>query len=134
MDRRTYDEYLARFNARDYEAVLSYYAPRFEIAFAGYAFRTREAVRSFYGFLHQYVSESILIDAFVSSERMIALEARVRLEGVRALSPEAARQAGFEKLMVPAPGQTIEIPQFIHYHLEDGKFVKAFCAVFEPAR
>ena len=131
MNRQTYDQYLERFNARDYEGVLSYYAPQFEISFGGYTLRTREAVRSFYGFLHQYVRESIVIDAFVSTDEMIAMEARVRLEGLRELTPEAARAAGFERLMVPPAGQVLEIPQFIHYHLRDGKIVKALCAVFQ---
>jgi len=33
MNRQAYDQYLERFNARDYEGVLSYYAPQFEISF-----------------------------------------------------------------------------------------------------
>ena len=131
MNRQAYDRYLERFNARDYDGVLSYYAPQFEISFAGYTLRTPEAVRSFYGFLHQYVRESIVIDAFMSSDEMIAMEARVRLEGIRELTTEAARTAGFERLMVPAVGQVLEIPQFIHYHLRGGKIVKALCAVFQ---
>jgi hypothetical protein len=132
MNRQSYDRYLERFNARDYEGVLSYYAPQFEISFAGYTLRTREAVLSFYGFLHQYVRESIVIDAFVSNDEMIAMEARVRLEGIRELTPAAARAAGFERLMVPRVGEVLEIPQFIHYHLRGGKIVKALCAVFGP--
>jgi hypothetical protein len=132
MNRQSYDQYLERFNARDYEGVLSYYAPQFEISFAGYTLRTREAVLSFYGFLHQYVRESIVIDAFVSNDEMIAMEARVRLEGIRELTPAAARAAGFERLMVPRVGEVLEIPQFIHYHLRGGKIVKALCAVFGP--
>lgn len=134
MDRAAYDQYLARFNARDYDGVLAYYAPRFEITFAGYSFRTRDEVRAFYSFLHQYVRESIVIDAFISNSSMVALEGRVRLEGLCALPPQAARDAGFERLMVPAVGEVIEIPQFIHYHLENGKIVKALCSVFEPSR
>ena len=134
MDRKTYDGYLEKFNARDYDGVLAYYAPEFEITFAGYSFRSREAVLSFYRFLHEYVRESITVDAFVSSDALVALEARVRLEGIRPLPPGAAREAGFEHLMVPAVGQVLEIPQFIHYHLSGGKIVKALCAVFEPAR
>ena len=134
MDRVAYDQYLKQFNARNYEAVLAYYAPRFEITFAGYSLRSREAVRAFYTFLHQYVRESIVVHAFVSSSSMVCLEARVRLEGLRPLTPQAARDAGFERLMVPAVAEVVEIPQFIHYHLEDGKIVKALCAVFEPSK
>jgi len=133
MNRRTYDQYLKHFNARDYDAVLTFFAPEFEVSFAGYSLRTPAAVRSFYGFLHHHVRETIQIDAFVSNDDMIAMEARVRLEGLRELTPQIARAAGFERLMAPAVGQVLEIPQFIHYHLRAGKFVKALCAVFEPA-
>jgi hypothetical protein len=129
MNRQAYDQYLERFNARDYEGVLSYYAPQFEISFGGYTLRTPEDVRSFYRFLHQYARESIVIDAFVSNDEMIALEARVRLEGIRELTPEAARAAGFECLTVPAVGQVLELPQFIRYHLRGGKIVKAVCVL-----
>jgi len=86
-------------------------------------------VLSFYGFLHQYVRETIVIDAFVSNDEMVAMEARVRLEGIRELAPAAARAAGFERLMVPSVGQVLELPQFIHYHLRAGKIVKAVCVL-----
>jgi len=134
MDRKAYDEYLARFHARDYDGVLSFYAERFEVTFAGYTLRSREAVRSFYGFLHRYLRETVIVDQFMSNDRMVVLEARVRLEGLQELTPEAARAAGYERLMTPPVGQIVEIPQFIHYHLEGGKIVKALCAVFEPSR
>ena len=38
---------------------------------------------------------------------------------------------GCEKLMVPAVGQTHEIRQFIHYHLDLGRFAKVQCAIYE---
>jgi hypothetical protein len=135
MDRTTYDEYLRRFNARDYDGVLEYFADEFEVTFAGYSLRSRDAVKSFYRFIHHYCSESIVIDHFISTDRMIAMEARVQLEGLRAMPPNAAKEAGFERLTMPPVGVRIEIPQFIHYHLDQhGKFVKALCAVFEPGR
>jgi hypothetical protein len=63
------------------------------------------------------------------------MEARVQLEGIRELPPNAAREAGFERLQMPPVGMRVEIPQFIHYHLDEkGEFVRALCAVFEPAR
>lgn len=132
MNRKTYEErYLAAFNARDYEGVLSFYADNFEIVFAGYAFRGRDAVLKFYRFFHQYVNESITVEAFAANEHLVAIEARVRLEAHRDLTQDVLAEAGYGRLMGLREGQVVEIPQFIHYHLEGGKFVKALCAVFE---
>jgi SnoaL-like domain len=129
MDRQTYDGYLRLFNARDYDGVLEWFAPRFEVRFAGYCLDSRQQVKDFYRFLHAYVREEIFVDRFVGDAHTVALEARVQLTGLKALPPEAARAAGFERLLAPPPGATIVIPQFIHYHLEGGKFARALCAV-----
>jgi hypothetical protein len=129
MDRRTYDRYLAAFNARDYDGVLSYYAESFDLSFAGYRFTTKAEVKGFYTFFHAYVSESITVSAYVNDDRMAALEAVVRLEGKRTLDPATLEAAGFGRLVPLAAGQVVEIPQFIHYHLQDARIVRARCAV-----
>jgi hypothetical protein len=129
IDRQAYDSYLRLFNARDYAGVLSWFAPEFEIRFGGYRLTTRDQVMQFYTFLHAHLDEQILIDRFVADEHTVVLEARVRLTGTKALSAQAAKAAGFERLLTPPVGQTIEIPQFIHYHLEGGKFKRALCAI-----
>jgi hypothetical protein len=131
MNRATYDAYLAKFNARDYRGVLEFYAPEFEVKFADVRLRTPDQLLAFYGFFHQFVNESISIDRFVSDERLLVLEARVRIVGVHDLSAAALRQAGYGGLVPIRAGQVVEIPQFIHYHLENGKFVKAVCAVVD---
>ena len=132
MDRSAYDDYLRKFNARDYDGVLDYYHDDFELSFAGYLFTTKAAVKSFYGFLHSYLDERIVIDRFISDRTTVALEARVQLKGLRDLTPEVLAAEGFERMGVMSAGQEIEIPQFIHYHLEDGKIRKALCAIFMP--
>ena len=129
IDRQRYESYLRLFNARDYEGVLSWFAPQFEIRFGGYQLTTREQVLRFYTFLHSYLDEEILVDRFLGDEHTLALEVRVRLTGRQTLSPATAKAAGFERLLTPPVGQTIEIPQFIHYHLEGGKFKRALCAL-----
>jgi hypothetical protein len=133
MNRDAYDDYLRKFNARDYDGVLGFYADRFEIVFLGRALRSREEVKAFYGFLHAHLNETIRIETFVSSDDMIALEVVVRLEGTKAISDEEKAKAGFGWIGVPPPGVVVEIPQFIHYHLKDGKITGAYCAVFERA-
>lgn len=134
MDRASYDRYIERFNARDYDAVLAYYADRFELVFAGYVFRTRAEVRRLYTFLHAHINESLTIRAFVCDAHMVALEADVRLEAVRDLTQEALAAQGLERLVALRAGAVAVIPQFIHYHLEHGKIVRALCAIYEPPR
>jgi len=132
VNRAAYDRYLARFNACDYAGVLDFYADEFEIVFAGYSLRSRLAVLRFYRFLHEYLRETIAVDHFAADERLLALEVRVRIEGLRDLSAPVLEAAGYGRLFPLREGQVIEIPQFIHYHLAGGKIVKALCAVFEP--
>lgn len=134
MKREAYERYLELFNAKDYDAVLSHFAPEFELVFAGHVFRTADEVRRFYAFLHAHVEERIDLKAFLSNDDMIALEVDVRLRGLKPASVEDAARAGAAGLPLPAPGQEIVIPQFIHYHLKNGKFAKALCAVFQPAQ
>jgi hypothetical protein len=129
MDRSLYDRYLAAFNARDYDAVLAFYAESFELTFAGYRFTHKAEVKAFYAFFHAYVDESITVTAFVSDARMVALEAVVRLVGRRELNAATLAAAGFGGLVPLAVGQVVELPQFIHYHLREGKIVRAACAV-----
>ena len=135
MNRAQYADYLIKFNARDYEGVLAYYAPDFDIVFAGYRLRGRGEMLRFYGFFHQYVRESIVIDGFASSDELVAVQARVRLQGLKDLPAEVLRAEGFERLVGLPAGAVVEIPQFIHYRLNaQGQFTKAECAVFEGVR
>lgn len=129
MNRATYDRYLACFNARDYDGVLAFYADAFVLEFAGLRFTTRDQVKRFYAFLHAHLDESIHVTAFVSDGQLAALEGIVRIEGKVDLTAEALTAAGYPSLFPLARGQVLEIPQFIHYHLRDGRIVRAACAV-----
>lgn len=136
MDRAAYDRYLAAFNARDYEAVLDHFAAdgAFEVVFAGYAFRSRDAVRRFYRFLHAHLDERITVNRYIAADRMVAMEADVRLEALTDLTPAMLAAEGLDRIHPLAKGQIVTLPQFIHYHLDGaGKIVRALCAVFEPA-
>jgi hypothetical protein len=134
VDRASYQRYIDAFNARDYEAVLSFYAERFELVFAGYVFRTPAELRQLYTFLHSYIRESITVRAFVSDVHMAALEADVRLEAVRDLTQAALAAQGLDRLVTLRAGDVAVIRQFIHYHFEHGKIVRALCAIYEPPR
>ncbi len=128
MTREEFDVYLKKFNSRDYKGFLDYFADEFEMIHVGGSFKTRESVMKFYNFLHAYIKESVIVDRFVSDEHTIAIEARVQIQGVKELSPEAVAASDYPKLKPLTVGQTAVIPQFIHYHLEKGKFVKVVCA------
>ena len=132
MNRADYDRYVASFNARDYDAVLAHFADRFELRFAGYVFRTAEEVRKLYRFLHHYLDESVTVHAFVSDGSMVALEADVRLEARHDLTAEALAAEGLGRLVALHQGEVAVVPQFIHYHLEGGRIVRASCAVVDP--
>lgn len=129
MNRADYDRYLACFNAKDYDGVLSFWADEFDLTFAGYHFRTKAEVKAFYAFFHQYAMETVNVTAFQGGDEMVALEAVVRLEGIRELTQETLEAQGLGRLVGLKVGQVVEIPQYIHYHLRDGKIVRAGCAM-----
>ena len=128
MTRKEFDAYLEKFNNRDYEAFLDYYQEPFELIHAGGRFTTRAEVLKSYAFLHRYLKETIIVDHFVSNRKMIALEARVRIEGIVDLTPEILAASDYPGFMPLRVGEVVEIPQFIHYHMdEEGKFTKVEC-------
>lgn len=131
MNRADYDRYLRLFNERDYASVLEHFAEHFEIRFAGYVFRDRADMLRFYGFFHDHVAEAISLTGFAASDELVAIEARVRLTGVRTLTPEALAAQGLERIVPLQAGQVVEMNQFIHYTLQGGKITKVVCAVVE---
>jgi hypothetical protein len=134
IDRNAFDEYIKRFNARDYQGVLEFWAKHFTVSFAGYTFHGPEEFIGFYRFFHEYVGESLNIDEFIANETLLAIEVRVHLQGKKELTAAGLKEAGYERLVVPPLGRTLEIPQFIHYHVAGGKFTSVVCALFAEPR
>ena len=136
IDRVAFDEYVRRFNSRDYEGVLEYWAKSFTVSFAGYTFHNREEfIDKFYKeFFHQHVNESLHIDQFISNENLLIIEARVHIQTKKELTHEAAVAAGYGNMKTPPLGKTLEIPEFIHYHVADGKFISVVCVDSAPPR
>ncbi len=85
--RKDFDAYLAKFNSRDYEGFLAYFADKFEMIHVGANLKSREEVMRFYNFLHQYIKESVIVDRLVMDRDTIAMEARVKIEGIKKLTP-----------------------------------------------
>lgn len=129
IERADYEEYLRRFNARDYDGVFDFFTEHPSIAFFGITIGSREELKRFYGFLHAHASEAITVERFASSEDLVALEAIVRIEGLRDLSAETLAAAGYGELHPITAGQVIEMRQMIHYDVVDGKFAAVRCAI-----
>jgi hypothetical protein len=129
IERHDYEEYLRRFNARDYDGVFDFYTEQPQIAFFGITIHSREELKRFYGFLHAHASEAITVERFASSDDLVALEAIVRIEGLRDLSAEALAAEGYGQLNPIARGQVIEMRQMIHYDVVDGRFAAVRCAI-----
>jgi len=125
--RLDFDAYLAKFNSRDYQGFLDYFADKFEMIHVGGNLKSREEVMQFYNYLHSYIKETVIVDRLVMDRDTIAMEARVRIEGIRELTPEAVAASGYPRLKPLKVGETAIIPQFIHYHIVNGKFVKVEC-------
>ena len=125
--RKDFDVYLAKFNRRDYQGFLAYFADEFEMIHVGGNLKSREDVMKFYNFLHRYIKETVIVDRLVMDRDTIAMEARVQIEGIRELTPEAVAASGYPRLKPLKVGQKAIIPQFIHYHIVNGKFVKVEC-------
>jgi hypothetical protein len=81
----------------------------------------------FYNFLHNYIKEKVIVDRLVMDRNTIAMEARVQIVGIKELTPEAVAASDYPKLKPLKVGQSAIIPQFSHYHIENGKFVKVEC-------
>jgi hypothetical protein len=125
--RKDFDVYLSKFNSRDYKGFLDYFAEKFEMIHVGGNLKSREEVMKFYNFLHKYIKETVIVDRIVMDKNMIAMEARVQIEGIRELTPEAVAASDYPRLKPLKVGQRAIIPQFIHYHIVNGKFVKVEC-------
>lgn len=129
MTREDYDRYAAAFNARDYDTVFDFYAENPRLAFFGITITTREQLRAFYGFLHSYVTETIRVERFASSEDLAAVEGVIRIEAFADLTRDILDANGMEQFFPIAKGQVQEMRQYIHYHLAGGKITSVGCAI-----
>lgn len=129
MTREDYERYAAAFNARDYDTVFDFYAERPRMAFFGVEITTREQLKDFYGFLHQFVKETVTVERFAGSDELAAVEGIVRVEGIADLTPEILAECGLGQFFPIAKGEVQEMRQYIHYHLKDGKIESVGCAL-----
>ncbi len=124
-----YARYAAAFNARDYDAVFDFYSDTPRMAFFGIEITTRQQLRDFYGFLHQYVIETISVERIAVSENLAAVEGVIRIEATGDLTRETLDARGMEQFFPITKGDVQEMRQYIHYHLDDGKIASVGCAL-----
>jgi len=130
MDARAYEDYLGKFNARDYDGVFDFYADNPNMAFFGVSIRSRDELKRFYGFLHSYIRETITAERIVCDKHTLALEANVRIEGLRDLDAQTLAEHGCGQFHPIKAGDVIEMKQYIHYHLDErGKITSVGCAI-----
>ena len=129
MTRDDYERYVAAFNARDYDTVFDFYAEKPRMAFFGVEITTRDQLKDFYGFLHQYVKETVTVERFAGSDELAAVEGIVRIEGIADLTQEVLEARGMGQFFPIMTGEVQEMRQYIHYHLKDGKIENVGCAL-----
>lgn len=132
IDRARYDQYLAAFNERDYDAVADFYVQPPTLSFFGVEIRSREDLKAFYEFLHSYVRESVTVVAFAASEELTAVDAVVRIEAFRDLDAVTLAANGCAGFFPVKAGEVQEIRQFLHYTVAGDKFARVECALPLP--
>ena len=112
MDEKTFQAYMAAFNAANYDGMFRYYADDVTFSFAnGITLEGTEAIRGFYEPLHAAVDETVEPTFVVIGDRHIAVElnaqfrARKDFDGLPGRSLKA--------------GQVTRFISFVHYDLDD---------------
>ena len=90
---------------------------------------SRQALKDFYGFLHDHVKESVTVLNFAASETLTAIDAVIRVEGVKALTREALDARGLHGFFPITAGEVQEMRQFIFYTIMDGLIARVECAL-----
>lgn len=135
MNISEYQGYLDSFNGKDYDDVLAYWADDFSVHVQGeLLFDSAPGLKNFYSFLHDHVTEEIIINSFLSDESRIFMEADVRITVNKSISEKVLKEREIKGIMPMEAGVTVDIPQFIHYHLENGKLKTAICLVSGPPK
>jgi hypothetical protein len=129
VNRADYERYLAAFNARDYDSVCDFYAQPMNMDFFGVSIRSHADMKRFYSFLHSYVTESVIVRNFASSDTLIAVDAIVRVEAFRSLDAATLAANGCAALFPIKAGEVQALRQFIFYTIRDGRIAAVECAM-----
>jgi len=110
--RADLQDYLDRFNGRDYERQIAYYAPDVVYKVGSLTLDNPRAIADFYADFHLYAKEHVAIADFVMNGDTVAVTMPSRFEPFRDYQKNGLDFRA---------GQMVEIVSFIFYTLKNGK-------------
>jgi hypothetical protein len=129
MNRAAYEDYVRAFNAKEYDTVCDFYVQPPTMSFFGVNITSREELKKFYSFLHSYVTESVTINRFASSDELTAVDAIVRISAFRDLDAETLAAHGCSGFFPIKAGEVQALRQFLFYSTKNGKIVRVEAAM-----
>ena len=134
MTEDDYHRYIAAFNARDYDALESFFADGFALENAGFKVEGKQAFREFYAFFHDYCREEVTLKGFYPGRQGFVANVVIRFSGLKSLSPQVLAEKGYSG-MTPVPaGATVNVEFLILYLLDaQGLIEHIKGAVWMPA-
>jgi len=125
MDRAAYENYVAAFNARDYDRLASYYAEDVEFILSeerGLVFHGRQAILDLYKPFHQAVEERVDIVKFAAGSDFVAAEVNAEFRPI----PDQTQSV----IDLP-PGKVLKVTTFAFYDLgPDDRFTRIRAASY----
>ena len=128
--REDFDRYQEAFHSGDCDTAFDYYVEDPRLRIFGVEISTRLQLRRLSRFLREHIHESVQIERFALSDDLLAVEALVRVEGLRNMDTPRLREEGMYQFLPIAVGEVQVMRHFIHYRLRDrkiesGSFVRA---------
>ncbi|HLH68734.1 MAG TPA: nuclear transport factor 2 family protein [Candidatus Dormibacteraeota bacterium] len=114
MDEAMFRHYIALFNARDYERLITFYTEDVELELPASSPRGREGIRRYYSDLHRFVRERLRIDFLLVGRDRIATELYTEFRCLHDLPTFS-----FKPLVA---GEVFRCTNFVHYDLVGDRF------------
>lgn len=122
IEQSWFEDYLAAFNANDYDKFGAYYAEDIEFLGLSATLRGRDTILDFYRGVEKRLVEKVDLISFVASDTMIAAEIRVTLDPL-----EDWPDFGPSPLV---KGERKQSLVFLFYDVADGQFTRIRSARF----
>jgi hypothetical protein len=132
-----YHRYIEAFNARDYDALETFFADDFVLENAGFRIAGKPAFRAFYAFFHDYCSEEVIFKQFFPGQDGFVSNVVIRFTGLKDLSQEVLEEHGYPGMSVVPKGVSVDVEFYLHYILNDDgliQFIKGAVWVPEAPR
>lgn len=125
--RADFDRYQAAFHAGDYDTAFDFYVENPQLSVFGVEISTRIQLAKLSSFLREYIRETVQVERFALSEDLVAVEALVRVQGLRDLKAQRLREQGLYRFHPIDAGEFQVMRHFIHYRLRDGRIESGSC-------